>query len=191
MSKNLIIFDFFGVISSEMSVTWFKKHFPLEQAKILKDKYCIPGDLGQYTIDEVVELIARDMKMDPVKIRSDWEALISIHYDLVDYIKELRQKNYVVLLSNASKNLVEGIMDKYQLNDVFDDVLISANVKIAKPDPRIYQMMLDKYKGKYNKAIMTDDNWSNLCFLEDLGIIPILFTGIEDFKSKLSVILGN
>ena len=39
MSIKAVIFDFFGVISTEVSPFWFAERFTDEEAKILKEKY--------------------------------------------------------------------------------------------------------------------------------------------------------
>jgi hypothetical protein len=49
MKNKLVIFDCFGVIFDEIAPVFFRRHFDEETAKVLKDKYFIPADMGEIT----------------------------------------------------------------------------------------------------------------------------------------------
>ena len=62
--KRLIIFDCFGVVFGEVAPVFFRKHFPPEEAAVLKDKYFIPADLGLVTFDELFDSISEEKILD-------------------------------------------------------------------------------------------------------------------------------
>ena len=62
--KNLIIFDCFGVLTSELAPVWFGKRFEPQQAKELKERYFGNADLGGKTINELMDDLARGLNID-------------------------------------------------------------------------------------------------------------------------------
>ncbi|MCM1043694.1 MAG: HAD-IA family hydrolase [Corallococcus sp.] len=179
--NQLVIFDCFGVICSEIAPKLFSHYYDKDQAIIEKNKYFIPADLGEITLEDVFDGLSEDLKLPRQTIADEWNSYIGVNAQLVEFIRKLRKTCDVALLSNATKGLVEGIFDKYGLNDLFDVQVISYKLHLAKPDPQIYKVCLSKFNKKYDRIIMTDDNPANLEPLPALGITPVLFTGNEDF----------
>ena len=78
--------------------------------------------------------------------------------------------------------MVENILEKYALGDLFDKTVISCNVKMAKPDPEIYKYCVSLFDKQYDKIYMVDDNAFNLEHLPSIGITPILYKNVEDLS---------
>lgn len=186
MKKRLVIFDCFGVIFGEIAPPFFNKHFPPETAAELKDKFFIPADMGLVTYDELFDNMSRELKMDKNYLLSQWEELVSLDEKMVEAIKELKKDSAIALLSNAPMGFVEKLFEKYEIYPLFDKVCISSAVKMAKPDKKIYQHCLDMFEEKYEKIYFIDDTAKNLIGLEELGIIPIHFKGIDEMLEALN-----
>lgn len=113
-----------------------------------------------------------------------------INQELVEIIRNLKNKNYKIgLLSNNYVELRQEIQD-LGLSDLFNTIVISAEVCFYKPQPEIFQILFDKLNVKNEEVVFIDDNQSSLVGASDIGYTPILFTSneklLEDFK-KLGI----
>lgn len=185
MKKDLIIFDCFGVIFDEIAPVFFQKHFSPEVALPLKDKFFVPADLGEITYDELIEGMAKELKMDKNFILEEWENLVHLNEEMVGVIEKFGEKYDLALLSNAPLGIVEVLFEKYNLERLFDKIFISCNLKMAKPDLKIYKHCVSQFDKDYEKIYMIDDNLKNLEHLPEIGITPIHFTGIEKMLNEL------
>ena len=117
----------------------------------------------------------------------EWEQLASVFTDTVEVIKRIRQRgDAVALLSNASVEWIDYLFTKFDLNQYFDKIFVSARYGVAKPDREFYQICLDSFTEKFEKIYFTDDNEINLKNLEELGITPVLFTTAEQFEKTIN-----
>ena len=182
MKKRLIIFDCFGVIFGEVAPIFFRNHFPPEQADPLKEKYFIPADLGLVTFDELFDLIAEELGMNKDDILTEWNSIIHLNEEIIPVIKELKKDSDVILLSNAVESFVEGLFEKYNLTELFDRIFISCYLKMAKPDPAIYQYAVSQMNKDYDEIYMIDDNIKNVENLHEIGIKGIQYKNIESLS---------
>ncbi len=187
MKKRLIIFDCFGVIFGEVAPVFFKRHFPPEVAPVLKDKYFIPADLGLVTYDELFDNMAKELSMNKEDILTEWNSIIHLNEEIIPVIKELKKDSDVILLSNAVESFVEGLFEKYSLNELFDRIFISCYLKMAKPDPAIYQYAVSQMNKEYDEIYMIDDNIKNVENLHEIGINGIQYKNIaslDELRNK-------
>jgi 2-haloacid dehalogenase len=86
-----------------------------------------------------------------------WEESISgpIHGS-IKILHQLKQKGYPLYgLSNWSAETYPRALRKYSFFNVFDDVVLSGAVKLNKPDPAIFELLLDKI-GVSRPGVFTD-----------------------------------
>ena len=176
--NRLIIFDCFGVVFGEVAPVFFRKHFPPEEAAVLKDKYFIPADLGLVTFDELFDSIAEELGMKKEDVLAEWNSIIRLNEEIIPVIKELKKDSDVILLSNAVESFVEGLFEEYNLNPLFDKIFISCHLKMAKPDPAIYQYAVAQMNKEYDEIYMIDDNIANIENLHKIGIKGIQYKNI-------------
>ena len=187
--NKVILFDFFGVISSEVSPIFFKRYFNEEEAKIVKEEIMSKGDKGELNEEEVYELIASRMNMTPLKIKEDFDELIKINFELVEYIKELKKEYRVYLLSNAMSSFLRRILDKYNLYELFNEVYISSEIKLIKPYEEFFNYVINKENIDSSNAIMIDDNKENIDGALSCNLNGIIYTDVKDLKEKLTYFL--
>ncbi len=186
--KNLIIFDCFGVLTSELAPVWFGKRFEPQQAKELKERYFGNADLGGKTINELMDDLARGLNIDRAVIIREFTEIFSLNVELLNYIRGLKRDRNdcdIALLSNAPKGLVESINKKYGLHRCFDKTFVSWQYGTAKPDRRFYEICINGMGAEYVKIFMIDDNQINLKGLSEMGITPVLFTNNTELFALL------
>lgn len=182
MKKKLVIFDCFGVIFDEVAPMFFKEHFDKETAIRLKDKFFIPADLGEVTLDELFSNMSQELGMKKEYISSEWYERAKVREYMISAVEKIREKADVALLSNAPMGFVEDIFRKNNLTGLFDKMFVSSALKMAKPDPKFYLYCVESFGKDYDEIYMVDDNVTNLEKLHEIGIIPVLFEGEESLK---------
>ena len=180
MCNKLVIFDCFGVIMNEVAPVFLRKHLPKDKADKIKEELFVPADMGEVTYDELLDNMAKVLGMTRSEMEPQWDAMFSLREEILPVIRKLREKADIALLSNAPLGVVEGILDRYALWDLFDKTVISCNVKMAKPDEKIYKYCISLFDKQYDKIYMVDDNIVNLEHLPSIGITPIHYKNVED-----------
>lgn len=180
MHNELIIFDFFGVLCSEIAPVWFASRYDEEEAKRLKDHFFVKADLGEISMEDLFKQMSLELDIPIDTIKKEWEPLFVLNHSLFQYIKKLKQQYTVILLSNAPLGLLDDIIEKHHLRSYFDKIFISCHLKMAKPDINIYLHCIQSFQKQFDKIYMIDDNVKNLECLDKINIVPILFQTNED-----------
>jgi epoxide hydrolase-like predicted phosphatase len=110
---------------------------------------------------------------------------------LIEYIRELHQSYKTALLSNAWDDMRKVIAERWHFNDVFDIMVISSEVGIVKPDPRIFHLTLTRLGVQPDQAIFVDDMSRNVVAAQALGMQAIHFQDTPQMKVKLERLLGR
>ena len=79
----------------------------------------------------------------------------------------------------------------FKIYHLFDVIISSYNVRMKKPDPRIYQHTLEKLGIRPEEAVFIDDLEENVKGAEVVGIKGIVFKNSEQCRSDLDNILSN
>ena len=72
---------------------------------------------------------------------------------------------------------------------MMDGGILSYKVKMTKPDPKIYELLLSEYNLKADECIFIDDTLRNVEAAEKLGIHGVRFISQEDAAAKVSSII--
>lgn len=187
MKKELIIFDFFGVISSEVFPVWGRRYFSEDEMKNIRKSIMEKSDRGIITEEEMFNKLSKITGEDSGKILKDWLETAVINNDMISLIIELRKEYKIALLSNASGEFLNRILKRIDTDLLFDCMIISSEVKLAKPDKEIFELLLSKIGVKPSDAVFIDDNILNIKAAKDLGINGILFDNIEQLKNDLLI----
>ena len=110
--------------------------------------------------------------------------------ELVDFIRSLRANYRTGLLSNAWSDLRQVIHDRLKISDAFDEMIISAEVRLAKPDARIFQYAIDKLNVAPNEAIFVDDFPANIESARAFGLNAVRFVTAEQARGEVERLLA-
>ena len=148
-------------------------------------------DLGKITQDQY-----NDYLLDRLQIPREKKYLIKevfdgfyIDEDLLKKISEMREKYKIGLLSNYSNNLRGKIENEWGISNVFDEIVISCEVGMIKPDPAIFNLMLDRLEVKADETVFIDDRIRNIDGAKKMGFHTIFFTSKEQALKELARIL--
>lgn len=179
-----VIFDFFGVIYSDPANRWFQKHDIKrsgEYADVFKQV-----DHGFITIEQAFSELERLSGQSSEEIRAVFGQTDMIDHEVVEIIRKLKENYKLCLLSNASSGYLRKILADNSLDNLFEEIIISSDVGMVKPNPQIFELTLDRLGLGPNEAIFIDDWPGNVSSSEDLGIRGIVFTGAKVLKNDLN-----
>ena len=107
---------------------------------------------------------------------------------LLDFLRSLRPERKVGLISNAWSGL-RAVITSLNFEDVFDEMIISAEVGLMKPDPRIYHLALEKLGVQPGESVFLDDMLVNVEAARSVGMSAIQFTQPEKTLEELKQFL--
>ncbi len=108
---------------------------------------------------------------------------------LLEAIQRLRPARKTGLITNAWPDVRRWIDLEWRLADLFDVVVISAEVGLAKPDPRIYRLALDRLGVSPQEALFIDDAAENVEAAVALGLRGLRFVNSDQVLDELQTVL--
>jgi epoxide hydrolase-like predicted phosphatase len=127
-------------------------------------------------------------KAEMTAIREEFFAGDIVDRQFVDYIRSLRGKYKTGVISNAWSDLRENLA-REKIDDAFDCIIISAEVGVAKPDPKIFQIALQQANVHPNEAVFVDDFYVNIEGCEKVGMKGIQFKDAPSTLQQLKLLL--
>ena len=87
--------------------------------------------------------------------------VLSPFEEVQETLKQLKEKNFkLAILSNGTPSLLKELVEKNNLNNLFDDLFSIEEVGIYKPDSKVYDLPIKKYKIKSNEvAFLSANTW--------------------------------
>ncbi|MCQ2087714.1 MAG: HAD-IA family hydrolase [Bacilli bacterium] len=183
MSKVLFT-DFFGVIVQDSGNSWLKSHNLFER----KNEIFPLGDIGDISEDEVFNRLSKMSGEPKQQIFAHFESLAILNPDTVKMLRELKKRNYkIVVLSNCYDSVLERRIKQFDLDDIFDDVIISYQIHMIKPHKGIFEYAYKKHCVAGDDVYFMDDTEINLTAPRELGWYVVKFDGninniIKEFK---------
>ena len=85
--------------------------------------------------------------------------ILSPYPEVKGVLEDLKKKNFkLAILSNGTLDLLNELVESNKLNNLFDDLFSIEEVKIYKPDPRVYEIPIKKYNIKSDEITFLSAN---------------------------------
>lgn len=187
-----IIFDFDGTLSnrqenaygvfSDYFRDYFKQMNDLEYEAMLQD--LIMYDCNG-TIPVKTRMIPFKNKYGKYLPENFEEEFIPFYYDhmfeyavlkkeTIDVLERLKGKYKLAILSNGDSKSQHNKITKVGIEQYFDEVLVSGDIGIHKPDKRIFEYVADKLNVKLEECLMVGDVFSSdILGAINAGITPV------------------
>lgn len=193
--KN-IIFDFGGVLMDWNPRYFFKDYFNDDEKmefflkNIADDDWNAEQDRGRSLAEGTEILVAKF---------PEWETEIRAYYDNwttmlrsdipenVAVLRQLKHSDYELFgLTNWSAETFPYALANYDFFEIFNGkIVVSGEEKLIKPDPKIWQILLEKYSIQSNESIFIDDNPKNIETAKNLGFITVHITEETNLAEEL------
>jgi len=118
----------------------------------------------------------------------NWKVSIGVSYtDTVEIMKQLKGKGYPLYgLSNWSAETFPYAREKYNFFELLDDMIISGHVGYVKPEPEIYQIVLEKIGKPAQECLFIDDSLPNIIQANTMDFRTIHYTSAKQLKDELN-----
>ena len=124
------------------------------------------------------------MALKDEEITKAWDAmLLDFRKETLDYIKTLRPKYKVYLLSNTNSihlrqfyKIYEQLNREHSFEDLFDAVYFSHLIGLRKPDAAAYQYVLENNNLEAEECVFIDDSYQNIEGARTAGLQTFFLT---------------
>lgn len=170
-----VILDMYGVILKETGdgfVPYVQRTFPDLKPEDIWTPWG-KADVGEISSLDVWKTIG--YKGDLEEIEKEYLDTIEINEDFFEFASAVKKHYKMALISNDSSRWSRYLRDKFDLNQYFDALSVSGDLKIKKPDERIFKYTLKKLDCHASECIYVDDRRFNLAAAQSLGMGTVLF----------------
>jgi len=191
-----IIFDFGGVLLEWDPRHLYNRYFPGQPQAM--DQFLDEIDFYEWNAQQdkgrtftagIAELSAQFPQHSHLiqAYYDHWEdSIIGEITGTVKILRRLKKRGFPLYgLSNWSAETYPRVKRKYSFFDLFDDIILSGNVKLNKPDPAIFHLLLNKIRYTAPECLLIDDSRPNIESANKLGFNTILFTTPKKLQTEL------
>jgi HAD superfamily hydrolase (TIGR01509 family) len=188
------IFDCFGVICDPVLFHWYQKNcvsrgFTDENLSSVVEKF----DLGEISENDMYEYFSKypGITASKEKIQDEIDSYLKINEPFVDAIKNLKRQGFkTVLLTDANAGFFtrKVYTDYPYFKDLFDEIIISSDIKMTKANPDAFLYALSKIKSTPEEALFIDDRKVNVDSAQALGINGFVYTDYDSYKKYIETL---
>jgi 2-haloacid dehalogenase len=116
------------------------------------------------------------------------DSLVGAIEDSVQILRELHAAGTPLYgLTNWSEELFPVARSRFDFLNLFEDIIVSGEEGVAKPDPRIFEILRKRIGHDLSGCIFIDDSMANVAAAREAGLNAILFTDTGHLREDLSV----
>lgn len=158
------------------------------QEQVLQQQRYARFDLGEISEDEFQQQLEAEFSL--TVSRSALQQATGDIFEPIpgmqEFVSQIRSQGLrLVLLSNTCSTHIDWIRQQYALLDHFHDLVLSYEVRLAKPDPAIYELVLERIDCAPADCFYTDDIPDYVTAARAFGIQAEVFTGPTAFREHL------
>ncbi|WP_457254035.1 HAD family hydrolase [Pedococcus sp. P5_B7] len=106
----------------------------------------------------------------------------------VEILRELHAADMPLFaLTNWSADLFPVALDRFDFLDLFEDIIVSGEEGVAKPDPEIFEVLEERvsHRAGLDDCIFIDDSPANVQAAAETGLDAVHFTGADHLREDL------
>ena len=200
MLKNgfSVVFDLGGVLFDWDPMKLLARRYsnPAQRELLYESVFRHPDwqDLDRGTLDEntAIERFQARTNFPRAEIAALMQAVresltpLEESWILLNELKRLGVPLYC--LSNIATPTFAYLQSRYPRWEAFDGIVISAAIRMMKPDREIYDHMLQRFALVPDRTVFIDDHEPNVIGARSAGIHAIQFTNAEDCRKQLAAL---
>lgn len=180
MATKAIIFDCFGVLTTDGWKQIREDELTSLEAKQEAEYLDRAVNTGTMSYDTFVKRIA-ELRGATVQATRAQLVDTAANARLFEYIRDYLKPSYKIgLLSNAADNWLKDLFTPWQLA-LFDEVVLSYDVGMVKPDPNIYALIAAKLEVLPEECLFIDDIERFTTAAIEAGMQATVFTDTDTF----------
>ena len=147
--------------------------------------------LGTITALQHWEAVMKRLKRsteEMAAIRDEFFAGDVVDREILNFLRSLRGTYKIGLISNAWSDLRDFLV-REKMIDIFDHIIISAEVGVAKPEAKIFQIALEQAGVGPQETVFVDDFYVNIEGCEKVGMQGIHFRDAQSTLQQIKQLL--
>lgn len=143
---------------------------------------------GEVTSSDLWAWVRADFGLDKIGLghfQHEFWAGDRVNEELVALIRSLRPRYQTAIISNFMDDLRRSLHEEYPIADAFDLIVISAEEKVMKPDPLIFQRTIERLGRRPEECVFVDDFLHNVEGARALGMHAIHYREGVDMEQEL------
>lgn len=149
-------------------------------------------DLGKITSEDFYRTLFKEQDLDQTMSSQFYNLYVrafELNAPILSMIRSLRKNFKIGLLSNYSDRLRPLLEEHFRIADLFDDIVISCEVQLLKPDARIYHTALTRLDVQPAESIFVDDRIENVLGAEQVGLHAVHYQTCQQAISEVIQLL--
>lgn len=184
---KVIAFDYNGVISAFGPIKkWMDSNVPNdEEKKLLYRKSALLWDHGEMTLNQMYDILS---KITGIKAESIWSEYFEkqiLNTGMIELISKLKRNYKIFLFSNHQGELLHKLIDKHGIRNLFDEIIISSDHMLIKPNPSFFEVLVKKANVNKDEILFIDDGIKNVQGGTNFGIKSILYNNTKNLEDDL------
>jgi putative hydrolase of the HAD superfamily len=171
----------FGVEADSFPALWEKNRGAFDRGDITAEDYwrALAADAGAEIDREQLDLVCK----------WDVEMFGKANLEMVRWLRSLRLGGIKTgLLSNIHPAMIAYLRENFEWLELFDFKTFSAEVRLIKPDPAIYEHTLRGLGVRAGETLFVDDREINVVAARELGIHAVRFRSVVELRRELAAI---
>jgi len=116
-----------------------------------------------------------------------WCNIFSVKGDVIELVKHLKDKYPLYLISNINELHFQYLFKEYkEVFSLFNQLILSFEVKSVKPEEKIYQILKDKAGVSFEDIIYIDDRKDLIVKAKDYSLQCLQFTSFDQLVKDLA-----
>jgi epoxide hydrolase-like predicted phosphatase len=200
VAVKAIVFDIGGVLEETpdlgLEAGWAARWGldPAELDRRLEDIW-YDGSMGAITLQEVHERIAAALGLPDEEVEGFmadiWrEYLGTLNVELAEYLRGLRGRHRTAIISNSFVGAREKEEESYRFSELTEFIVYSHEVGLSKPDPRIFEMTLERLGCAPDEVVFLDDAATCVEGAREVGMHAILFQENSQAIAEIEALLA-
>jgi len=190
MIKN-IIFDMDGVVLTADAgpvFDYYSKKLDLSQDIIEKafDKWDPAYNRGELSDEKFLEgffkELGRQVDKNFFKVKLGFK---NTWPEMMEFLDKLKEDYKLFYITNEGEGFWTSVLEKTNIQKMFDGNIASYEIGIRKPDERIFQTLLERNGMDASECVFVDDSARNLEGAKKLGMMALHFTGLDRLQKDL------
>lgn len=185
-----VIFDCFGVVLADALEIMCNDLAKTEPEKVRQiQEVLLAVMVGKMSSDESDKVVAQLFGLSSEEYTQRKYGSEVRNTELLEYIKSLRNKYKVAMLTNIGKGGLQKRFDLKELDEYFDTVVASGEVGFAKPEARAYELTAERLGVRLNECVFIDDREVYCEGAQAVGMKTIKYVLFPQMKTELEAIL--
>ncbi len=161
-----------------------------DEAKPLLREIYLKSSVGAITREETLSQMSAVVKSSPGDLERAFKKMYTDtsieNVELYEHVLDLKRRGYKIGILSLLFPLSKDIFIPQKYYDNFDALVVSCDDKLRKPDPRVFQLMLERLGASAHESVFVDDKKENVQASQALGMHGIRFESNDQLLEALA-----